>query len=130
MNFKKKVTYSKEGTSSTMLMYKQSSSIKSSFVGLTNGEMTDDCERASNSNDSIKSVFVGLADGELINDCDTCPTSNDEFDVLDFLRGRSTIIQSVGSMLISSNFNLRFLTSSFISESNKITANFVLKLVM
>ena len=66
------------------------------------GERTDDCERASTSDDSIKSVFVGLTDGEMTNGCDKNPSSNDEVDVLDFLRGRSTIIQSVGSMLISS----------------------------
>ena len=43
-----------------MLMYKQSSSINSTFVGLTKGKKTDDCDKASTSNDSIKSMFAPL----------------------------------------------------------------------
>ena len=80
---KKNVTYSNKGTISTMLMYKQSSSIKSAFVGLTYGEMTNDCDRASSSDNSIKSLFVGLTYG-VTNDCDSSSTFGDEFDVLFF----------------------------------------------
>ena len=91
------MTYSSEALSSTILMYKQSSSIKSSLVGLTYGESTDDCDRASSSDDSIKPVFVGLTD-EMTNDCDKSSTFDDEFDILVFLGGRPKIIQSVGSI--------------------------------
>ena len=83
----KNVTYSNEGTSSTMLMYRQSSSIKSSFVGLTYGDRTDDCDRASSCDDSIKSEFVGLTDDEMTNDSDKNSTFDDECDVLSFFGG-------------------------------------------
>lgn len=59
-----------EGTSSTMIMYKKSSAVKSTFVGWTYGERIDDCDRASTSHDSIKSEFVGLTDGEMTNGFD------------------------------------------------------------
>ena len=95
------MTYSNEWTSSTMLMYKHSSSIKSAFVGFTKGERTDDCDKGSTSDDSIKSVFGESTDGEMINDCDKSSSFDDEVDVLFFLRGRSTISQSVGSVSTS-----------------------------
>lgn len=61
---------SNEATSSTMLMNKHKSSIKSSFVGLTKGDRTDDSDRASSSDDSIKSGFIGLTNDVVTNGCD------------------------------------------------------------
>ena len=101
------MAYSSEETSSTMLMHKQSSSIKSSF-------------------DS-------LADGKWRNDCKISSTCDDEFEVLSILEGLSTITQSVGSDLLSSSSSskIQFLiSSSFNSESIKITANLLLKFVI
>ena len=99
------MSYSSKGISSTMLMNKQSSSIKSSFVGVTNGER--------------------------INDCNMSSTCDYELDALGLLGGLSTIIQSVGSVLVSSSSKSRFLISSSLnSESTKMTANFVLKSAM
>ena len=81
------MTYSSEETSSIVLIYKQSSSIKSALVGLTYGERTDDCDRPSSSDDSIKSDLVGLIpDGEMANDCEKI-SSFEEFDVLIILWG-------------------------------------------
>ena len=82
----KNVSYSSIGTSSTMMMNKQNSSIKLSFVGMT--------------------------DGERINDCEMSSTCDDELDALDLLGGLSKIIQSVGSVLVSSSSKSRFLISS------------------
>ena len=67
-------------------MHKQSSSIKSTFVGLTYGQTIDGC------NDSIKSYFVGLTDGEITSNCDKSSSFNDEFDVFSFFGGLSKII--------------------------------------
>ena len=99
------MSYSSKGISSTMLMNKQSSSIKSSFVGVTNGERINDREMSS--------------------------TCDDELDALGLFGGLSMIIQSVGSVLVSSSSKSRFLVSSSLnSESTKMTANFVLKSIM
>ena len=46
------------------MMYKQNSSIKSTFVGLTYNRLTDDYDKSSSSDDSIRSYFVRLTDGE------------------------------------------------------------------
>ena len=99
------MAYSSRATSSTIPMNKQSSSIKSSFVG--------------------------VREGERINDCEMISTSDDVFDGLRFSWVVSRIIQSVGSMLSSSYSMSRFLIlSSFNSESTKMTASFVLESVI
>ena len=54
------MTYSNEASLSTIMMYKHSSSIKSSFVGLTYGESTDDCDRPSSSDDDEFDILVFL----------------------------------------------------------------------
>jgi len=74
---------------------------------------------------------VPHTDGERRNDCEMSSTSDDEFDDLGFLGGLSTIIQSMGSMLLSSSAKSRFLiSSSFKSESTKMMAILLLKCVI
>ena len=72
MKWKKNAAYYSEATSSTVLMYRQSSSIKSSSVGLVGGGRSNDCEMN--------------------------PTSDDSFDALMFLGGPSKMTQSLGSI--------------------------------
>ena len=99
------MAYSSRATSSAIPMNKQSSSIKSSFVG--------------------------VREGERINDCEMSSTSDDVFDGFRFSGGVSRIIQFVGSVLFSSSSMPRFLIlSSFNSESTKMTASFALKSVI
>ena len=99
------MAYSSRVTSSTILMNKQSSSIKSSFVG--------------------------VREGERINDCEMSSTSDDVFDGLRFSWVVSRIIQSVGSVLSSSSSMSQFLIlSSYNFESNKMIASFDPKYVI
>jgi hypothetical protein len=132
INLEKKDAYSNDWTSSTMLMRKQSSSIKSEFVGLKDGERPNDSDRGSTSDDSIKLAFVGSRGGKSTNDGDTSLTFDDDFDNFVLLGGSSRIIQSVGSVLSSSSRDKsRFLMSSLFNfESTNITANVVLKFIM
>jgi hypothetical protein len=53
---------------------------------------------------SIKSSFVGLVGGDISNDYEMNPIFNDSFDVLMFLGGSSTTAQSVGSNVWSSSY--------------------------
>jgi hypothetical protein len=55
------MAYSSRATSSTILMNKQSSSIKSSFVGVTDGERINDCEMSSTCDDELDAL--GLLGG-------------------------------------------------------------------
>jgi hypothetical protein len=71
------MAYSSEWASSTMLMYKQSS--------------------------STKSLPVGLTDGDGSNDCEMIPFFDDVFYVLIFLGGLAIISHFVGSSMSSSS---------------------------
>jgi hypothetical protein len=126
----KKTSYSNEETSSTIVMYTHSSSIRPEFVGLIDGERPINCDRDSTSYDFVELSSVGLSEGKRTNDVDMRSTFDDELDNLVFLDGLGIIIQSVGSMLLSSTSNRFLMSLSFNSESTKMTGSFVLKCVM
>jgi hypothetical protein len=68
-------------------MYTHSSSIRSEFVGLIDGERPINCDRDSTSYDSVELSPVGLSEGKRTNDVDMRSTFDDELDNLVFLNG-------------------------------------------
>jgi hypothetical protein len=81
-------------------MYKHNSSIRSSFVGFTNGERTKHSDKDSTSGDSVEPTFVGVTEGKRTNDGVINSTFDAGFENLVFFGGVGTNIQSVGSTLV------------------------------
>ena len=120
------MTYSNEGTSSVMLMYKQTSSIKSVFVGLINDERTDDCNRGSTSDDSMHSMYVGSTYVEMTNNFDEGSTLDNDVDF--FWRIQNHTIYGIRVNVFIFKVSVSHIIT--IHESTKMTAIFVLKCVI